>query len=110
MPVLNTTREVKKIILKESSQPNDEAWVEVYQTLLAGDMIGMESYQDDQSMASIAVLAKLIKSWNFTDKDKTVLPINIETVRCLPMADMIQIIQETKALDTAKLTDIKKKL
>lgn len=110
MPVLNTNREIKKIILKESSQPNDEAWVEVYEILLAEDMIGMETYQDDQSMASIAVLAKLIKAWNFTDSNKQPLPVTLENVRHLPMLDMMQIIQETKALSSAKLSDIKKKV
>lgn len=110
MPVLNTDRETKRIILKESSKPNDEAWVDVYTQLLAADMIGIDEFQNSQSLVSVAILSKVIKAWNFVDGNGNALPITMDTVKYLPLQDMAQIIQEVQAFsDLSKLSDAKKK-
>jgi len=110
MPKLDKDSRVsKKIILKASSQPNDEAWVEIYEDVLTGDVMGVGQFEENKMMASLAAITNLIKDWNFTDKDGNKSEISIETVKLLPFEDMMQLISEVKAFDKFQgLTEIKK--
>lgn len=115
MPTLGD-RKIKKIILP-SSEPNDEAWVEVYDVILAEDMLDLTPASRDvkdisRDETTFQVLSKIIKDWNFNDKTTgKKAEITEETVRKIPMVDAIKIMEETKAMDKfSQLSNVKKNL
>lgn len=109
MPVLDRERKTKRVVLP-SSTPEDEAWVEIYEDVLTGDMLALTDIQN-QNEAGIVAMTKIIKDWNFTERDgKTKAPINAENVKKLSLSDLVHITDNIKAFDKfRKLTEIKKK-
>lgn len=110
MPTLEAERKTKRVVLP-SSQENDEAWVELCVGVLVGDIIQVTSFEKNSGQATLEVLAKLIKDWNFTDKEGNKAPINVENIKLLSVADMSALTQEIDAFKVASvgLNNAKKK-
>ncbi len=106
------TRPTQKIVLP-SSKPEDEAWVEVYTEPLADDIIYLSQFQGEKENSAVASIYRVIKDWNFTEKDGTKSPLTMDNVRRLSINDLVAIIEETqldKKLERlSRLTDSKKK-
>lgn len=107
MPVLQTERKTKKIVLP-SSTPTDEAWVEIYEDIVAGDVIGMMSAGQDVNQATILAITGIIKSWNFTTKEGEIAEVNTDNVKFLPYEDLMEIVTKTTAFDKFQKLDVKK--
>ena len=61
-------RPSKKIILPSSTK-KDQAWVEVFTEPVTDDVVFLSKYQDDKEMATVASIFRVLKDWNFTEKD-----------------------------------------
>lgn len=94
MPVLSSNIDVKRIILKESSKPNDEAWVDIVGQVLMEHVYDVD-LGGDQQVVTVQVLSKTIKAWNFTNEEGTGLPITPENIKLLPLLDIAQISHES---------------
>ena len=79
MPKLLDIRVTKKI--KLAGIPESE--VEIYNSLLFGDVIGGPDVEVDKK--ALISMAKIIKSWNLTDEAGTTLPITEATLARLPI-------------------------
>ena len=84
MPQLETFRKTEKI--KLPSFPDSE--LEIYTSLLYGETLEVDINKNDQEQL-LQIVCKIIKSWNFTDKDKK---------ECVEKNDAIQ-----EAFETAKM-------
>lgn len=105
MPQL-TQRKTKKLVLPKSTKIyNEECWVECYETAVMGDFVGVSAITD-QIESSLAVLAKIIKNWNFTAEDGSTLSINSVNVGLLPLEDIVflssELGVEANLIDNAK--------
>lgn len=101
MPVLSkSNRPTKKIVL--FGKGKDEAWVEVHQEMLMGEVMEMSKYKDNPESASPDVLCKLIKAWNFTDDNQKPLEITPENVSLLPIVYIAKIMEEAEAFDSLR--------
>ena len=83
MPQLETFRKTEKI--KLPSFPDSE--LEIYTSLLYGETLEVDINKNDQEQL-LQIVCKIIKSWNFTDKDKKDLPITSENIKKLPVEDI----------------------
>lgn len=114
MPVLNTLEErpTLKIVLP-SSQPNDEAFVIAYIDPLADDIAFISKFRTDLDQVTIASIFRVIKDWNFTEKDKSKVAITMDNVRRLTAMDLAEILDKTgineKYERVSRLEDAKKK-
>ena len=90
MPILKDFRRVK--IIKPEKYPNSE--IEIYDSILAKD--AMMEYDVNNIGQNIGLLAKFIKSWNFTDDKEIALEINKENVGLLDVSTLTYIAQEIK--------------
>jgi hypothetical protein len=108
MPILNTERNFKKIILP-SSTATDEAWVEVWDKVFTSDVIALSSYGGDKNKASIEIITSIIKDWNFTDSEGNKLPITSENVNFMSILDVAKIIEETTAFRQIEAMSLVKK-
>lgn len=99
MPILKDNRKSKKITL-----PVSGAVVEIYTSLLAGDI---EKIQEKGKTSDfIYPLTLLLRSWDFTDENQNPCPINEENVRMLDIMDVKAIQSEVENQDFfTKLTD-----
>lgn len=82
-PTLDDIRGVHKITLPD--YPESE--VEIYDDLLFQDSHLIETLSKDTSnkTAVVNVLTKIIKGWNFTDKEKNPLPVTEENLNKLSL-------------------------
>lgn len=110
MPILTDQgRKTKKIVLPSSTK-KDEAWVEVYETVLTRDIVALSSLQEDQGKATITALTNIIKAWNFTDMEGKAVEVTVENVELLDFGDMLEIVNNVSAFNKlTKLTNAKKK-
>lgn len=84
MPVLKDFRTTKTIEL-----PNfPESKVEIYDSLLVGEMVGIDYKSDNQIKQVIDALHLFIKSWNFTNEAGETLPITTESLGFLKAEDV----------------------
>lgn len=81
MVKLQDMREVK--IIKTIATGGE---IEVYKSLLAGDIEKINSLDDKDK--TIPSLKAFIKSWNFTDQDEKPLPVTDDNVRLLDARDI----------------------
>lgn len=102
MPILKDFRTTKTIELP--SFPGSK--VEIYDSLLVGDMIVEDKTSEKYIENLINVLPKLIKSWNFTDEEEKPLPIDRENLNFLHVADITFVSEQIAEFNE----DIKKKL
>lgn len=84
MPVLKDFRQTKVVELP--SFPDSK--IEIYDSVLVGNMMGIDFRSEDQLKQVIQSLPKFIKSWNFTDEDGKDLEITPENVGVLKMDDV----------------------
>ncbi len=90
MPILQDFREVKKVSL-----PGHEgSELEIYNSLLAGEVFKLEKMEIDEWSKNLTMLTQIIKSWNFTDKDGKDIPINIESLKLFKLADITFLIEQ----------------
>ncbi len=109
MPVLNTLRTTKKLVLP-SSTPEDEAWVEIYEELIGYDVVGLSEGGKSITKTTIVAISNLIHDWNFTDKEGKKVEINPETVKFLKPEDIYHIIEQAKLGEQYEaMADAKKK-
>lgn len=94
---------MEKVILqdratKKYTLPETKAEVEVYASLLIGDLEGIQESQDDVK-SSIKVLSRLIKNWNiYRDNDASEpLPITEENVSRLPLNDLNHLMEQVQS-------------
>lgn len=85
MPVLQDFRKTKEIELP--SYPDSE--VEIYDSILFGESADLKN-------TTTGLVAKLIKSWNFTDKDGVEMPVTSENVALLRSDDVAFIMEQVK--------------
>jgi len=84
MPVLKDFRTTKTIELPNFPESN----VEIYDSLLVGEMVGIDYKSDNQIKQVIEALHLFIKSWNFTDEAGETLPITTESLGFLKTEDV----------------------
>ena len=85
--------DVRKIVkVKLPSFPDVEA--QVFDGLLTGQIGELQLIENDYEKG-IKTLEFLVKSWSFVDAEEKPLPVSIENLKLLPMADF------TKLMDTA---------
>jgi hypothetical protein len=114
MPILNTLdeRPTLKIVLP-SSKPNDEAFVVAYTEPLADDIAFIGRFRTDLDQVTIASIYRVIKDWNFTEKDGKKVEITMDNVRRLSATDLAEILDKTgineKYERVSQLEDAKKK-
>lgn len=83
MPILKDFRQTKVITLP--SFPDSK--VEIFDSLLVGDMSGINYGDGNQLALAVQAIPRFIKSWNFTDENGKDLPINEESIKFLKEAD-----------------------
>ncbi len=93
MPVLNDTRQTKKVALKTIKGGE----VEIYTSLKFGDFVGVETANNDIERG-IVMLEKIIKDWNLTDKDGNKLPVNMENIKKLDIQDVAILTKEVTSI------------
>lgn len=101
MPQLKDLRQTK--IVELPSYP--ESKVEIYDSLLVSDTLGIDRKESDSVKLSIEVLPLFIKSWNFTNENGEVMPINKENLGFLKQTDavfLIDAITEFGGIDKKK--------
>ena len=89
MPQLETFRKTEKI--KLPSFPDSE--LEIYTSLLYGETLEVDINKNDQEQL-LQIVCKIIKSWNFTDKEGKEIPINIESLKMLKLEDITFLIDQ----------------
>ncbi len=101
MPILKDFRQTKVIELP--------AWpgsaVEIYDSLLVGDMAKMDTKSANPIEQVVASLHLFIKSWNFTDEAGKTLEINRENLNFLRAEDVQKITESVAAFNE----EVKKK-
>lgn len=90
MPILNDFRKTKIISLP--SFP--ESKVEIFDSLLVGDLAAFDYKNSNLLQLSLEVLPRLIKSWNFTDEKGNAMPIVQENLNFLKEADVKYLIEQ----------------
>lgn len=84
MPILKDFR-----ITKEVSLPSfPDSKIVIYDSLLVGDIGGIDYKNSNELQQSIETLPLFIKSWNFTDEEDKELPISRESLGFLKIADL----------------------
>lgn len=101
MPVLSDFRQTKVISLP--SYPDSK--VEIYDSLLVGDLPALNPDEKNLIKLSIEMLPKFIKSWNFTDETGQALAITRENLNFMKESDAKFIFEQITEFNA----DIKKK-
>lgn len=102
MPVLKDLRQTKTISLP--SYPDSQ--VEIYDSVLIGDLSKVNFQNDNQMEMTIEALPRFIKSWNFTDDSGKTLEINRENLNFLSQEDAVFLLNSIQQFNK----EIKKKL
>jgi hypothetical protein len=103
MPKLLDIRSTKKITLPSF----DGSKVEIYDSLLVGDMVDIDYKEDNKIKLTLDILPKFIKSWNFTDEEGKELEITKENLGFLKEDDVKFIVDEITALAEASKKKLK---
>lgn len=76
--------------------PISKLSVEVYNSVLAGDLAGIVKIEGDAFTTNLNVLLKAIKSWNMYESEtaESPLPITLENISSLPATD-IEVLTQT---------------
>lgn len=90
MPVLKDYRVTKEISLP--SFPDSK--VEIFDSLLVGQMANFDQAEKNQIVMSMKLLPKFIKSWNFTDESGATLEINEANIGFLKEADAVYLFEQ----------------
>lgn len=93
MPVLKDFRQTKNISLP--SWPDSK--VEIYDSLLVGQMVGLNLKDNTEIQMGIKTLPLFIKSWNFTNEQGKDLEINQENFGFLKEEDLVFLVNEITA-------------
>lgn len=88
MPVLKDYRQTKEITLP--SFP--ESKVVIYSGVLVADSLSFKGSGTEAENA-LAILPRVIKSWNFTKEDGSEMPIDISSLSLLPTQDVTFIME-----------------
>lgn len=92
MPLLGQTSPSERLYLKSTlAMPeHDRAWVDVRKELVTGDIVDAEDMASDMQRG-LFMLTRLIQDWNFTDAAGAKVPITVEAIKLLPVADFTQL-------------------
>lgn len=102
MPILKDFRTTRTIELP--SYPGSA--VEIYDSLIVGDILGVD-YKDQSDLQKVVqTLPKFIKSWNFTDEKEQPLPVTNENLNILKADDVQYLTDQIMSFNE----DLKKKL
>lgn len=95
MPVLKLNRPTIQITL-----PDSGAVVELWETALAGDLLGglsLEANSKTPKMPSpIEMVVSLIAKWDFVDEQNQPIPVEMSTVKLLSLNDFTAIALKVK--------------
>lgn len=96
MPILKDFRETKAISLPD----HEGSEIVIYSSVLIKDMSSVSVVDNENlSMAQVLdLLTKLIKSWNFTNEEGELLPVNADNLGLLKTSDFEFIMKEVKGL------------
>lgn len=101
MPKLQDLREVKEICLP--SYPGSK--VEIYDSLLVKELKSIDYNGENTLQALVAMLPKIIKSWNFEGDNDQPLPITSDSIGLLKQADLQFLLDEINTFNA----EVKKK-
>lgn len=101
MPKLQDLRQVKEISLP--SYPDSK--VEIYDSLLVKELKSIDYNGENTLQALIAMLPKIIKSWNFVGDDDQPLPVTSDSLGLLKQIDLQFLLDEINNFNA----EIKKK-
>jgi hypothetical protein len=82
MPVLKDNRQVNEVKLPESG-----VTVQIKDGLLAGDVAEFVG-EPNQAIQSLRIIASLITDWDAADESGQKLPVTIDTLKLLSLADL----------------------
>jgi hypothetical protein len=91
MPQFKEQRTIKKVNLPQI----EGAEVELYNTLLWGDVESLYGEESSDLQKGTKALVKLIKDWNLTDEKGEKLPITEETLKKFRFDVVNHLLQET---------------
>jgi len=98
--VFQNSRPTKTITLPSFK----DSKVEIYASLLAKDLIGLD--RSDDFSVGISSLAKFIKSWNFTDDAGVDLPITQESLMNFNSNDLTALMEEIRSFTTEEKKEL----
>jgi hypothetical protein len=104
--LLGKESSIEKVLLPSYKDlPEDQqAWVELYDTLNADDILSYDTAIG--SNKTMGILVKLIKDWNFEDDNGNKIPVTVENLGKLKIEDLTPLIQRaekiTSVMDNAK--------
>ena len=107
MPILSRKRPTTRIVLPSSTE-NDEAWVDVYNSANAEDVLCMQKDLDDKAKATMVGLARIISDWSFTDENLQKLEITPENIGLLDVKDFTYLSENIKAYSEVQISTQKK--
>jgi len=92
MPILKDFRRTKVLKLKKY----EGSEIEIYDSLLAGDITDFKAGDEGNTAKSLSLVAKLIKSWNFTNEKNEPLEVNLENIKLLDIESITEISNTVK--------------
>lgn len=101
MPKLLDLRQTKEISLP--SYPDSK--VEIYDSLLVKELKSIDYNGENTLQALVAMLPKIIKSWNFVGDDDQPMPVTSDSIGLLKQADLQFLLDEINNFNA----EIKKK-
>lgn len=104
MAIYKDPRTTKKVSIP--SIPGSE--VEIYNTLLWGDLEEINNIKGSDVERGREILVKLIKDWNLTDENSKKLPITSNTFKTFTVDIMNQLLSYTDFAKGTQNTDLKK--
>lgn len=96
-------RRTSKRLTLPSSTKEDEAWVEIYEEALAGDIEQMANAGEQRGLAMVTALTNIIKDWNMEEEDGTKAAITVDNVRRLKQKDLLFLLNEVEAFNELAL-------
>lgn len=102
MPVLQTDRPKKEVVL-----PKSGARVWVWEMILAGDIASGLTLDKVglSSLTALDLIASLVASWDFTDKQGVTLPVKAEYIKLLEFEDFNYLMEQVNAITQKSTID-----
>jgi len=86
MPILKDFRRTKEITLSK----HEGSKIEIYDGIVVKEAMSFNK-DEENSEKSLDLIAKMIKSWNFTDEQEKPLPVNIESLYLFDMESLTEL-------------------
>lgn len=90
---------------------DDPAIVRINTNFLAGDALDVAQHEN-QMVAAVAALEKIIVGWNFSDDDGAEVPVSVESIRSMSATDfkyLDEAVRDLIAAQTTPVADVEKK-